>query len=770
MWQVGDEPVPGYRLQSFLGKGLNATVWRATGPGRTAAALKFINLGGKLGLKEFRGAQRVKDIRHAHLLPITALWLLDDQSHVLDDDALDSLDQRAHGRETGPPGTARPDVRWPKTLVVAMLLADKNLLEKLEEHRRAGREGIPVDELLDYMADAAKGIDFLNSPRHDLGEGPVAIQHCDIKPQNIVLVGNSAVVCDFGLARVLGGSANMRTISGRAGTPAYVPPECIRGVEPSHTSDQYSLAITYFELRTGKLPFGHKWLQDVFRAHSLGKLELGPLPDGERSVIRRATSLRPEDRFPSSLEMVRALRRAVEERHVLTATPAALQPGPGFSLPAMPSVVRNTDAVAPLSSEIDQSDVVDENSAVHDTNLVLMSCTESTEEIEPAAGGPGTDQAPACVIQFQPASAEVAVNGVRQDLDAEGRAEIQADPDTPLEILAAAPGYAEFHETLTVARLESLGCKVELRRDAGQLVDQGIAKLEQGDIDGAFADFDEAIDLAPDLAEAYFGRALAYGATADHRRDCADAFNEEAHSHFMQGNYERAIADFIEAARLNPDLASANRCRLIRNRALAYRKHGDYDKAIADYGEVIRAHPDLAKAYRDRALVYLAKGDYDKAVDDCASAMRLAPDDAEADYRQDYASACRDRGDAYYRDGEYDRALVDYDEAIRTKPDWAIAYNQRGRTYGAKGYWDKAIADYTKSIGLGGEFIYLYLCNRGRAYYNTKSYHDAIADFNAAIKHKPDYAQAYRWRGLTYEMIGMQSEAKADRDKARTLE
>ena len=61
--------------------------------------------------------------------------------------------------------------------------------------------GIPLDVLLDYMEDAAKGIDYLNLPIHDLGKGPMSIIHGDIKPQNLLIVGNSLQICDFGLAR-----------------------------------------------------------------------------------------------------------------------------------------------------------------------------------------------------------------------------------------------------------------------------------------------------------------------------------------------------------------------------------------------------------------------------------------------------------------------------------------------------------------------------------------------------------------------------------------
>ena len=89
----------------------------------------------------------------------------------------------------------------PVELIVAMSLGSKNLSDLLEEYRKQEKTGIPVEVLLEYMEDAAKGMDYLNAPIHDLGKGPLSIIHGDIKPQNLLIVGNSLQICDFGLAR-----------------------------------------------------------------------------------------------------------------------------------------------------------------------------------------------------------------------------------------------------------------------------------------------------------------------------------------------------------------------------------------------------------------------------------------------------------------------------------------------------------------------------------------------------------------------------------------
>ena len=157
------------------------------------------------------------------------------------------------------------------------------------------------------MEDAARAIDFLNRPVHDLGSGPVAIQHCDIKPHNLLIVGGAVQVCDFGLARMMGAD---RTTSAAA-TVAYAAPECLESGKASPTTDQYSLAVSYYEMRTGRLPYAEETLVAVITAKRSGDLDLAAIPEEEQAVLRRAMAPHPAERYPSACDMVRALRESV---------------------------------------------------------------------------------------------------------------------------------------------------------------------------------------------------------------------------------------------------------------------------------------------------------------------------------------------------------------------------------------------------------------------------------------------------------------------------
>lgn len=311
-YRPGVEIVPGYRLQKMLGRGGFGEVWQAEGPGRISAAVKIIDkVEEKAGRKEFRALKLIKDLRHPNLVSITGFWLKDADGRLLDSDAY--IDD-----------TGASQVR-PSELIVAMDLCEKSLLDRLAECRKGLSDdtpgGIPLDELLEYMEAAAKAIDYLNL-RHQ-------IQHRDIKPHNIMIVGGSAQVCDFGLASAI---STARTSMGGAGSLAYMAPEVYSTKLPSTATDQYSLAISYCELRTGRLPLSDvesfAVLDDAKRK---GMLDLSLLDERERGAILRATSLDPAMRFPTCYDMVLELRRSMSAGFSVS-SPARAEPIAGYQL------------------------------------------------------------------------------------------------------------------------------------------------------------------------------------------------------------------------------------------------------------------------------------------------------------------------------------------------------------------------------------------------------------------------------------------------------
>ena len=141
-YQPGDVILPGYRLTRLLGRGGFGEVWRAEAPGGMGVAIKILaNLGKREGGREFRALQTIRNIRHAHIVPLFGVWLKTRDGHVLDGGEVAEAERRI----LSVPGAAAPaadgaDGLESLELIVAMGLGDQTLFDRLKEARRAGHD------------------------------------------------------------------------------------------------------------------------------------------------------------------------------------------------------------------------------------------------------------------------------------------------------------------------------------------------------------------------------------------------------------------------------------------------------------------------------------------------------------------------------------------------------------------------------------------------------------------------------------------------------
>src|SRR5262249_19441414 len=184
-------------------------------------------------------------------------------------------------------------------LLILTELADLSLEQRAQQCRAQGLSGIPRDELLRYMTDAADALDYL-AERHNL-------QHLDIKPANLLISGDHIKVADFGLVKELASRTQNSMVAGM--TPTYSSPEMFDDA-PSSQSDQYMLAIGYQEMLTGVLPFPGRTAAQVANQHLRSQPQLTALPEFDRPVVARALAKDPTERFPSCRAFVKALSEA----------------------------------------------------------------------------------------------------------------------------------------------------------------------------------------------------------------------------------------------------------------------------------------------------------------------------------------------------------------------------------------------------------------------------------------------------------------------------
>lgn len=269
--RTGMEPYPGYKLGQLLGRGGFAEVWEAETTTGETVALKFLPCNdGLAASKEVRSIQGVRQLRHPNLIHIEQVWV-----HL-------------------------------GYIVVAMELAEGSLLDLLDAYNSEFNTCVAPEQVCLLLSQAAEGIDFMNSRQHTLDGRRVAFQHCDIKPSNILLFGDTVKLADFGLASPT--SSAMKSHR-RAGTLDFTAPEVFQG-RLSDWTDQYALGVSYCQLRTGLMPFADT-PPSFQRTYVRPVPDLSMLPEKERPIVARALAPVPQDRWPSCKEFMSRISQVV---------------------------------------------------------------------------------------------------------------------------------------------------------------------------------------------------------------------------------------------------------------------------------------------------------------------------------------------------------------------------------------------------------------------------------------------------------------------------
>jgi tetratricopeptide (TPR) repeat protein len=268
--------------------------------------------------------------------------------------------------------------------------------------------------------------------------------------------------------------------------------------------------------------------------------------------------------------------------------------------------------------------------------------------------------------------------------------------------------------------------------------ESGLKKQNEGDLDGALADYTRAIQLNPNYTEAHNNRGNIKGAKGDREGAIADfdraigldpkhktSYNNRGVQRLEKRDSDGAIADFNHAIELDPNYAKA-----YYNRGNVKEAKGDYDGAIADFDRAIELNPKDANSYNNRGNAKKAKGDLDGAIADFSRAIELAPKDAGF-----YFS----RAGAKFAGGDVDGVIVDLDRVIELNGKEPVPYALRGDAYAKKKQYATAIKDVQKAIKLDPKDGGYYLSLARYQLFNRKP-REAISTSLKALKLSPDMA------------------------------
>lgn len=324
---------------------------------------------------------------------------------------------------------------------------------------------------------------------------------------------------------------------------------------------------------------------------------------------------------------------------------------------------------------------------------------------------------------------------------------------------------------------------------------RAIVYLFRGNVGQAIQDATKAIEMSPwDASRFYVLRGVLY---------------------YQDSQYEQAFQDFNRAIALRPDYANA-----YIERGNYYRANDQYDEALWDYNKAIELDPWNDEAYFERSRVLSLTGQYDRAEKDLTKTQELRRQETDRQVMQnpEDPAAYASRAKSEWWDGKYDEALRDYSKAIELDPEDPDNYVGRGNVHSGSGEYDLALRDYNKAIALDSnsssaywgrgnmyesmrrfdlarkdkrkseelakhnseleiermlledpENATVYLA-RGHERFEEHKYDRAIEDFSKVIAIYGRHADAYRYRGDSYREKGEFDLALRDYNKAIAID
>lgn len=318
--------------------------------------------------------------------------------------------------------------------------------------------------------------------------------------------------------------------------------------------------------------------------------------------------------------------------------------------------------------------------------------------------------------------------------------------------------------------------------------------------DQALAYADAALRVAPNSADAFAARGLAYAGLKQNdkaRADLERALAQGPHAKALEGrawlwsaagDHERAVEDFRAAYRADPK-------RVDPLVSVSYQlfELGRPGEAMAAVDEALKAAPDSDYALATRGRLLSAQGEFAAAVSVYQTLARRLPKDASV---QVWLAR------ALYDDGRSDKALETFEKAARLNPKsrdawWGLAelLNEQGKSKLALQAYDRAVqidpvnatlltdrgvvrddagdsagarADIDAALKVEPKSAYA-LNGRGRLDLSAENYEAAVRSFDAAVQSEPDYAPALANRAMAHQELGRYDRALKDINQAVLL-
>jgi tetratricopeptide (TPR) repeat protein len=233
--------------------------------------------------------------------------------------------------------------------------------------------------------------------------------------------------------------------------------------------------------------------------------------------------------------------------------------------------------------------------------------------------------------------------------------------------------------------------------------------LERGQLNEAIANYREALEIKPEVAEVQsnLGNAL-----------------------LREGQVEEAVVHLQKALKIDPAYAEA-----YNYMGSALMKKGRAGEAIGYYQKAVQLNTSYADAYNNLGVAFLRTGQVDQAVASYKKAVTINPGSAEMQYNL---------GNALAREGNWGDAIACYQAALSAERDFVKAAkirNNLGAALERLGKSDEALEQFSQAVQINGNYPEAHF-NLGRVLAQLGRRDEAVAHLKEALRLKPGYEEA----------------------------
>jgi superkiller protein 3 len=338
----------------------------------------------------------------------------------------------------------------------------------------------------------------------------------------------------------------------------------------------------------------------------------------------------------------------------------------------------------------------------------------------------------------------------------------------------------------------------EQQGEAAATYKLGFVAFSEGRMDEALQHFNRALEIEPDMYQAWHGRGVALHnlgryeeAIISYNRALAlESGNHEVwyyHGNALRnlGRYEEAIVSHDRALEIKPDMHEA-----WHDRGIALGELHRYEEAVSSYDRALEIKSDKLETWLVRAHALAMLGRYEKALASLERVLETQPNSYEIwlgrgillnimskhkeaiasidrglEFKPESPEAWTARGNALLNLNRYEEALGSFDRTLVIKPDQDKAWLDRAVVLTGMGRYEEALASCDRVLEISPELPKAWFL-RGVLLSSVDRHEEALASFNRTLGVKPNMHEAWYYRGIALANLGKYEEALASFDQA----